>query len=93
MNNHDDHYTKLPIEPIDVMEQRAKTNNKVMNGPDRTQCLHLALSIKYIMRAGWKEGQHWTKDIRKAQNHLHRALTGEWLPAEKVQGDGYTCNG
>lgn len=73
---HNPHYTKMDIEPIDVMEQRVASATDVI-GED--QNLLLALAIKHCMRAGLKGGQPWEKDIEKAKNYLHRALNGGWL--------------
>lgn len=35
-------------------------------------------ALKYIIRAGRKDGESWRDDIAKAKNYLNRALTGEW---------------
>jgi len=86
MEKHDEHYSEMTIQPMGVMEERIYTDEHRTNGPTRLQCFNLALALKYIMRAGKKEGQPWVKDIEKAQNHLHRALTGKWLPGPAPSG-------
>ena len=87
MIRHSDHYHKMTIEPIGVMEERMVPDNHLTNGPYHIERLNLSIAIKHIMRAGKKEGQPWEKDIQKAQNYLHRALTGEWLPAQEFGGN------
>jgi len=73
---HDRHYSQMNIEPFDVMEQRMEPLD---GGPSPQEAMALAIAIKHITRAGRKKGQPWKKDIQKAQNYLHRALTGQWL--------------
>jgi len=73
-NQHADHYKKMKIQPWDVMEQRTERNDSI---PD-IKLISLAMALKYIMRAGLKDGEPWQKDIEKAVNLLNRALTGEW---------------
>lgn len=75
MEKHDLHYTKQSIETIDVQEQIMTIQTNIP--PDRRHCL--AHSLKYIMRAGIKSGEDWEKDLQKALNYLHRALTGNWI--------------
>lgn len=70
---------------MDIMEER-------MRGGDipHLAAFNLALALKYILRAGKKEGQSWRKDIDKARNYLHRASTGRWLPDGMEELDGVT---
>ena len=79
MSKYDEHYRALKIQPIDVMEDRVRQGNPL----DPEVAFNLALALKYIMRAGWKTGQSWQKDVTKAMNCLHRALHGEWLPSKE----------
>ncbi len=74
---HDDHYAAMDVEPMTVMEQRIAVPGHL----SPVESLHVATALQYLMRAGLKEGQPWRKDVQKAQNHLHRALTGDWLGA------------
>lgn len=83
---HDEHYTNMHVQPITAMEERAQAPVDLFDDgdfPDEIERLNLAIALKYIMRAGKKEGQPWKKDIEKAANHLHRAMTGAWLPGDK----------
>ena len=36
-------------------------------------------AVKYLLRCGAKKGESWRDDVAKAENYLHRALTGEWM--------------
>jgi hypothetical protein len=36
-------------------------------------------ALKYILRVGEKSGEDWEDDIAKAENYLHRSITGEWI--------------
>jgi len=71
---YDEHYKKEAIQAVDLMEhviQREQIPIKPRS------CLYMAL--KYVWRAGTKEGEPWEKDLAKAQNWLHRAQTGKWI--------------
>ena len=72
-----DHYERLAaqeIEPIIVME--AISRRDIPEAPR----LNIALAAKHILRAGHKVGNDWSEEIKKAENYLHRARTGEWIP-------------
>lgn len=43
-------------------------------------------ALKYLLRAGNKPGESWIDDIAKAENYLHRALTGEWVTKKGGKG-------
>lgn len=60
-------------EAIDVIEY--VVSNEAMS---RRAGFCVGNAIKYILRAGRKEGESWRDDISKAKNYLHRALTSEW---------------
>lgn len=55
------HYRNVSIEPIDVIESWGLG-------------FHLGNTLKYIKRAGLKEGQTYDDDIRKAIWYLERTL-------------------
>lgn len=72
----DTHYRELErtsIEPITLMEE---INRRDQIPPEAR--LNIALAQKHIMRAGCKAGEDWAKEIGKAKNYLHRALSGKW---------------
>lgn len=75
MKKHDEHYAKMKIQPQDIMEQRATPGEGMSNEEN----LRVTQALKYVLRAGHKDGQPWKKDIEKAINYLTRALTGEWI--------------
>lgn len=62
--NHPPHYLKGGIEAIDVIE--------AWNLP-----FHLANVVKYICRAGNKQGEHASNDLKKAKFYLDRHLEGK----------------
>jgi len=72
--HHADHYKSLKIQPWEVMEQRTENPGDI----PVASLFNIVQSLKYINRAGLKDGEPWKKDIQKAANLLHRALTGEW---------------
>lgn len=36
-------------------------------------------ALKYLCRAGNKPDESWEDDVRKAENYLHRAISGKWI--------------
>ena len=73
--NHSDHYDSMKIETIDVIQQVMEQEGEMP--PFQRHCISHA--IRYVMRAGTKSGEPWKKDIEKARNYLHKALTGRWF--------------
>jgi len=69
-SNKDSHYREMNIEPIVIQEQ--------IMGAAAMPAYCLAQAVKYILRAGHKEGASFMDDLVKARNYLHRAITGEW---------------
>lgn len=59
--NHPSHYTRGEIETIEVIE-------------DWKLNYHLGNVVKYISRAGHKEGSSLLKDLLKAQWYLNRFI-------------------
>ena len=77
--NHDSHYQKEDVsEPIQIIEE---TIRRLNNDPNIGPLLpyHVGQTLKYILRAGSKEGEPVIKDLQKALNYLHRAMKGEWI--------------
>ena len=74
-NANDQHYANKEIEPILVQEQIMETVSEV---PAKSR-LCIAQAIRYLMRAGTKQGEDWKKELSKAENYIHRARTGEWI--------------
>lgn len=59
--NHPEHYTYGGIETWDFIEAKALS-------------YHLASVVKYVSRAGRKEGNTELKDLKKAREHLDRRI-------------------
>jgi hypothetical protein len=79
-NNHDSHYAGKEIEPIDVIEETIQRLTKAGLNPVPAYCI--GQSLKYILRAGLKEGEDVMKDLDKALNYQYRAKNGEWIPGD-----------
>ncbi len=69
---------KESIEVIETVVSRESFSRKA------AFCIGNAL--KYLLRAGEKDGETWMDDIAKAENYLHRARTGEWMPEARGKG-------
>lgn len=63
-----------PIETIEVLESVVKRE-----ALPRAAAYCVGNALKYLLRAGNKPGESWRDDLAKAENYLHRALTGTWL--------------
>lgn len=59
-------------ESIELIEQLMDRQNI-----PRRPAFMIGQALRYIMRCGVKT-EDWGADIAKAENYLHRALTGEW---------------
>lgn len=76
INSHDDHYKSEAIEPFDL--KIALLDQLIARGLPMDSALAASESLKYIKRAGRKEGEDWRKDIEKAANYLYRAVKHQW---------------
>lgn len=72
MSSNSDHYRTGSIEAIDVIE-------------DWDLDFNLGNVVKYISRAGHKDGNTREQDLYKALNYLHRAATGKWLGSKEAE--------
>lgn len=61
---------KESIELIEILMER--------HNIPRVPAFMISQALRYIMRVGVKTPD-WGKDIGKAENYLHRALTGKWI--------------
>ena len=75
-DNFDSHYKK-DIEPILVIEETIERLTKSGYSPKKAYLV--GQSLKYILRAGLKDGEDIEKDIFKAFNYLHRASRSVWV--------------
>jgi hypothetical protein len=74
-SKHDEHY-RGEVEPIEMIEYMGER----LAGKVSFQAIYSLLqAVKYIRRAGRKEGEPWRKDLDKAINYLHRAFLGKWV--------------
>ena len=76
-SNFDDHYASKDIEPILVIEETIE--RLVKSGVEPKDAYNIGQSLKYILRAGVKDGEDVNKDIFKALNYLHRGVRQEWV--------------
>lgn len=87
---HDQHYRNLEtrgIEPIKAMESVICNGIPESMHPVARRNLNIAQAIRYLLRAGEKEGQSASKDLDKAANYVHRARTGAWMPDAEKPGN------
>lgn len=73
--NHDKHYSQKAIEPIEVIEE---TIERLFGKIAPNSAYNVGQSLKYILRAGLKDGESVDKDLDKALNYLTRGVTGGW---------------
>ena len=70
-----DHYTSLPFKLDEVQETIAENCFKATN--DFKKALWVSFALKHLGRLGLKDDV--TLELKKAENYLHKARTGEWL--------------
>lgn len=68
------HYDLPGVETIDVIESVIVRENI-----PRPAAYCIGNAIKYLLRCGIKNGENWKDDIAKAENYLHRAISGKWM--------------
>ena len=76
-DKYDSHYAQKEIEPILVIEETIERLIEADFEPKGSY--NIAQALKYILRAGTKEGEDVEKDLAKALNYLHRGIKGEWV--------------
>ena len=75
------------IETIDYLE--FLMDALVRNGVPASRAFNVVTAVKYLStRLGAKAGQPIELDLMKAENYIHRARTGEWLPKERLDPFG-----
>lgn len=82
------HYKSGKVETIEILEE-------VVSNPERrltaVQRFNVAQALRYLLRCGLKGGVCLVEvDLQKAENYIHRALTGEWIDREFLQGSKHT---
>lgn len=81
-----DHYKGGKTEVIDILEE-------VIENPKRSltpkQRYNIAQALKYLLRSGLKGGPETVEvDLQKAENYIHRAMTGSWIDRSFLDGSG-----
>ena len=75
-----DHYKKGTFQTIDIIEDflESRYDSRLLT---TNQKYLICNTIKYISRAGLKgpTPEDAITDLKKAENYLHRAITGEWI--------------
>lgn len=79
-----DHYKADKVETIEILEE-------IISNPKRRltpkQRWNVAQAVRYLLRLGLKgDTFDAEKDLQKAENYVHRALTGSWIPRESLTG-------
>lgn len=72
-----EHYKAGSIETIDVLEDFVSIENRKLTP---RQKYDVSQALKYLLRVGLKGPSE--VDLQKAENYIHRALTGEWIDPE-----------
>lgn len=70
-----DHYTSLPFKLDEVQETIAENCFKATG--DFKKALWVSFALKHLGRLGLKDDADL--ELKKAENYLHKARTGEWL--------------
>lgn len=78
------HYKADKVESIEILEE-------IVANPERhltpQQRYSIAQAVKYLLRCGLKGGVCMVEvDLQKAENYVHRAMTGEWIDREFLCG-------
>ena len=75
LNFRPDHYTSLPFKLDEVQETIAENCFRATG--DFKKALWTAFAVKHLGRLGLKD--RVDLELKKAENYLHKARTGEWL--------------
>ena len=74
---HDKHYDEVKknsgFEPVEVIESIASNEN--LNGQVKSCFMQM---VKYMLRAGHKDGEGLSKEVDKVYNYAYRAKYGKW---------------
>lgn len=73
-----DHYKKGAFQTIDVIEEFLDNESGLLTAKQKYS---IGNAIKYLSRAGLKGStpEDAITDLKKAENYIHRAITGEWI--------------
>jgi hypothetical protein len=70
----------MRVEVIDILEDFVSQPSTL----SQAQRLDVAQALRYLLRAGRKGIADI--DLQKAENYIHRALTGKWIDRELLGG-------
>ena len=79
----DEHYREIErtgVEPIEAMETAILAGIPAPHHAAVLRNFNIAMALKYLLRCGSKDTPD--EELRKAENYLHRARTGEWQRKE-----------
>lgn len=78
------HYKDGPVETIEILEGIVSSSERKLT-PQQKFCV--AQAVRYLLRCGLKGSpEDSTKDLQKAINYAHRAMTGKWIDREFLTG-------
>lgn len=79
-----DHYKADKVETIEILEEIISNPKRQLTPKQRW---NVAQAVRYLLRLGLKgEVSDVEKDLQKAENYLHRALTGNWIARTSLTG-------
>lgn len=79
-----DHYKADKVETIEILEEIISNPKRQLTPKQRWNA---AQAVRYLLRLGLKgEVSDVEKDLQKAENYVHRALTGGWIARASLTG-------
>lgn len=80
------HYKGGKTEVIDILEEVVSNTERQLTPKQR---YNIAQALKYLLRCGLKGGVALVEvDLQKAENYIHRAMTGSWIDRSFLDGSG-----
>lgn len=80
------HYKGGKTEVIDILEEVLENPRRRLTQKQR---YNVAQALKYLLRCGLKGGRDTVVvDLQKAENYIHRAMTGSWIDRSFLDGSG-----
>lgn len=79
-----EHYKQDKVETIEILEEVVSNPKRQLTPKQR---YNVAQALKYLLRVGTKGDIFCVaKDLQKAENYVHRALTGQWIDRSFLTG-------
>lgn len=79
-----DHYKADKVETIEILEEIVSNPKRQLTPKQRW---NVAQAVRYLLRLGLKGDIFAVEnDLQKAENYVHRALTGDWIDREFLTG-------